>query len=121
MTDLVAALPGRIFRRDALLILVVLGSGGAAAVWAQSKADARIHTVVDAGLSPLERRVDAQQKTLDGLSDDMAAMKRQQAAKEERDAARFDLLYRTILERRAQPEAAELAQPAVAPSKDGGR
>lgn len=126
VTELIAALPGKIFRRDALLLVVVAGLGAAGAVYGQGKLDdikTGVARQVDAGVAPLETKLDEHIKTeaeaRARLERSMERLTDAMQAKEERDARRFDALQNTILERRAQPESAELARPA--PVKDGGR
>lgn len=124
--ELIAALPGKIFRRDALLLVVVAGLGAAGAVYGQGKLDdikTGVARQVDAGIAPLETKLDEHikseaeargriERNIERLVDAMQA-------KEERDARRFDVIQNTVLEGRRQPGSVELAQPA--PVKDGGR
>lgn len=57
LSEHIAALPGKIFRRDALMLLLTLAIGGGAAGYAQSKVDEKLHASVDGGIAPLERRM----------------------------------------------------------------
>lgn len=113
LVELVAALPGKVFKRDALVLVAAVIAGGAFAVYAQAQGKA----AVDAGVEPVRVRVERLEATVQAVQVSQEDMRRLLATKEERDAARFDLLYRTILTRQPQPQAAELAAPLA---KDGG-
>ncbi len=53
LQDLVLELPGRIFRREALAIILLLVVGGVGSLWAQTRVDARLEAKVDAGVAPV--------------------------------------------------------------------
>lgn len=112
LEGLVAALPAKIFRRDALAVLVTLGVGAAGYAWAQSKATERVEDVTAAKVAPLKRQVEE-------LQSEVRELKAQVNANEARAAERFDVLYRTMLSGRRDSRADELATPAP-PAKDGG-
>jgi hypothetical protein len=124
----VESLPGRVFKQGALTIIAAVTVGcvatGSTLIYAQSKLDdvkAGVARQIDGGISPVGSKLDEhireERIAREQLQLDVAQIRRDSAVKEERDAARFDLLYRTILTRQPQPEAAELA----APMRDGGR
>lgn len=113
LEGIVKALPGRIFRREAMVAIVTLGLGGVGAVWAQSKAKAQVVELATEKVRPVEVKVEA-------LAVDVDALRKELRAKEVRDAQRFDLLYQTILSGRRSSQAEELRQPAVQPA-DGGQ
>jgi len=94
-------------------VVVLLLAGGVTVVWAQDQRDAGVVPIKAA----LREHIAVADKRFEGLRDDVADLRRQMAAKEERDAARFDVIYSTILSGRRDPRAAELAQPQM----DGGR
>jgi hypothetical protein len=122
LTEMVAALPARVFRRGALLVVVTLGAGGAAAVWLQAEAEARIRAAIDAAVAPtaheLARHIADEAVERKDIHGALSDLRHELRDKEARDAARFDALYRVILERRPQPEAEALSRPVHA--KDGG-
>ena len=123
-------IPSRIFQPGALTLVVtaaigviagVSGVAYAQGIKAEAKAEAR--AAVDAGVSDLAKAFEqhlkdeseknaAQARFNERVLDAMQAM-------ENRNAGRFDALQNTVLERRVQPESAELAKPAAV--KDGGR
>jgi hypothetical protein len=123
-------LPGKVFKPGALTILVALGCGAIVAWGGIALAQAKFTAVedraaarADAGAAAvaakLEQHVrdeqaarDAQARFNERLLDAMQGM-------EDRNARRFDALQNTVVERRVQPESAELARPAAL--KDGGR
>lgn len=124
----VESLPGQVFRQGALTIIAAVFVGcvatGGTLVFAQGKLDevkAGVAKQIDGGITPVSAKLDEHVReeriAREQLQLDVAQIRREAAVKEERDAARFDLLYRTILTRQPQPQAAELA----APMKDGGR
>lgn len=123
--ETIAALPGRIFRREALGLVIALIVGAGAYAYAQSKVDARLQAAIDGGIAPvkakLEEHITTEKQAVEQLQLDVAQIRRDQAMKEERDAARFDLLYRTILTGRPQPRADELAAPVPVSTPDAGR
>lgn len=102
---LIAALPAKIFRRDALAVLVTLAIGGAGFAWAQSKVEDRVEAVTEKKVAPLKKKVDE-------LQSEVRDLKAQVYANEERAAERFDVLYRTMLTGRRDSRASELATPA---------
>lgn len=110
---LVKALPGRIFRRDALAVGVTLlvGTGGYA--YAQKLAQDRIESAAEKKVAPIK-------KTVEELQLEVRDLKAQVQANEARAAERFDVLYRTMLTGRRDSRAEELATPAP-PAKDGGQ
>ena len=118
LVDALAELPGKIFRREALNTVLLLAIGAGGLVYAQAHEKA----VVDAGIVPVsadlaQHKLDAAAKFSE-VQADVAAVKRQLDASEERSAKRFEALYFAVLERRPQPGADELAKPQTAP--DGG-
>lgn len=123
-------LPSRIFQPGALTLIVTAAIGVIAGVsgvaYAQGiKAEAKqgARDAVDAGVDEIVKAFEqhlrddaarwaAQQRTNERVLDAMQTI-------EDRGARRFDALQNTVLERKAQPESAELAKPAAV--KDGGR
>lgn len=113
LEGLVAALPAKIFRRDALAVLVTLAIGAAGYAWAQSKATERVEDVTAAKVAPLKKQVEE-------LSAEFREVKAQINANEARAAERFDVLYRAMFTGRRDSRADELATPAPQAPKDGG-
>ncbi len=115
------ALPARIFKPGALTVLVALGVGGVLTLGTLAIAQSKVSSAVDAGIAPVAAELAQHKlttaKAIDQVKEDVAAVKRQLEASEERSARRFEVLYNTILERRPQPGADELTKPQT----DGGR
>jgi len=114
----------RIFKRGALTILVALGVGGLLTLGGYAVAQGSMRAVSDAGVAPVAKDLAAhikdegearaaQTRFNERFLDALQSM-------EERSAKRFDALQNTVLERRAQPESAELARPAAVKATDGG-
>lgn len=110
---LVKALPGRIFRRDALAVGVTLLVGAGGYAYAQKLAQDRIESAAERKVAPIK-------KTVEDLQLEVRDLKAQVQANEARAAERFDVLYRTMLTGRRDSRAEELATPAP-PAKDGGQ
>lgn len=117
LSETIAELPGRILRPQALNTVLLLVIGATGIVYAQTKGK----DVLDAGVAPvkaeLQQHIVDEAKRIVEVQADVAAVKRQLEASEERSARRFEVLYNTILERRPQPGADELTKPQT----DGGR
>lgn len=116
------ALPARIFQPGALTLIVALGVGGVVSVSGYALAQSNVKNVVDAGVKPVANELErfkaetsARMARIEAKQDEQ---QRLAAVKEERDAARFDVIYGTILSGRRDPRADSLAAPAVT---DGGR
>lgn len=114
---------GRVFTPTARVVVASLFVGGVGATGtyslAQSKfdsQDAKAAIRVDAGVKALRDELDPRMTRIERQME--RVLDAMQAA-EDRNAKRFDALQNTILERRAQPESAELARPASL--TDGGR
>lgn len=112
LTGLVVALPGRIFRRDALLLVAAMVAGAAGLAVAQSKAKDEISHVAEAKVAPVKAQVEQLAVSVDDL-------RKQLAAKEARDAERWDAMYRAIVFGQRTARAPELAQPTPT-QPDGG-
>lgn len=119
-----AALPDRIFKRGALTIIVALCVGGLASLSGYAVAQSSMKSVTDAGVAPVAKDLAAhvkdegearaaQTRFNERVLDALQSM-------EDRSARRFDALQNTVLERRSQPESAELARPAAVKTTDGG-
>jgi len=110
VSGVLLALANLVFKRDAILwaaaVAVLLGAGGLGVVWAQGK--------LDGGVAPVKAALDQHVKD---ETEARGALERKVDLLEERSARRFEVLYNTILERRPQPGADELAKPQT----DGGR
>lgn len=109
-----------IFKREAVMFVlggfVLLGLGGIGVVWAQDKLDggaAEVRAELQKHVDSQAEKNEAQARFNDRVLEALQKM-------EDRSARRFDALQNTILERREQPEARELAQPAKVVSADGG-
>lgn len=113
LEGLVAALPARIFKRDALAIGVTLLVGASGFALAQKYSTAKVEEITDAKTQPLKKQVDQ-------LQGEVRELKAQMNANEARAAERFDVLYRSLITGRRDPRAEELGQPAP-PVKDGGQ
>lgn len=116
-----AALPSRVFKPGALVVIVAFLTGGVGAVGGLAFAQSSVKGTVDAGVGPLAEKFDqhvrAEALAREQLQLEVAELKRQQQAEASLNARRFEVTINTILEKRLQPETAELA----APAKDGGR
>ena len=99
-----------IFKREAVLVVstvvVLLTCGALGIVWAQDK--------LDGGAGKVDAKLTAH---ITEEQAEVAALNRKLDSAEERNARRFEVLYNAVLERRSQPGAEELKQPAT----DGGR
>ena len=120
----VAALAGLIFQRGALLVVSLLALGAGGWGFAQDFGQSKIKAAVDAGVAPVQSELRTHIKDAEGkietLRVEVTALRTAATAKEERDAARFDLLYRTILTGQPSSRAERLAQPTPAPKEDAG-
>jgi hypothetical protein len=124
------ALPDRIFKRGALTIIVALLVGAVVAMAGVAMAQAKFSAVEEKAAARADAGDAVIAKALEQHIKDEGARAAAQArfnervldalqGMEDRGARRFDALQNTIVERRVQPESAELARPA--PVKDGGR
>lgn len=128
LPELVAALPGRIFRRDALGLVIALCLGAAAYRYLQTEVTKCVEKGVDDGVKPInerirylagiaeEEKVKLQAATFQ-LQADVVEIRRTNALKEERDAERFWVLYKRLTPGEASLAAKELGQP----RKDDGK
>jgi len=119
LTGLLWSAVNTIFKREAVMALILLLGGGGAVVLAQTRLEDSVHEKVDGGLAPIKLEQESLKRKVDALGEDMQAMKRAQEAVEQRNADRFDVLYRTILTGSPSRKAEELAKPV--PILDGGR
>ena len=124
------SLPAKVFKPGALTIIVSLGCGAILAVGGVALAQSKFNAVeekaaarADAGAAVVATKLEqhikdetearaAQARFNERVLDALQGI-------EDRNARRFDALQNTVLERRSQPESAELARPAAV--KDGGR
>lgn len=128
LVALLWAIAGRIFKREALLVLastvVLMGTGASGVLYAQAQGQHAIDAGVDARINPLRDDLSQHKReagaAIERLQVEVTALRSAATAKEERDAARFDLLYRTILTGQPSSRAERLAQPTPAPPVDGG-
>jgi hypothetical protein len=119
----------RIFGKEAVLAILAVAAVVAATLGGVAAFGQSIQGRVDAGLAPCvegtkataaaleEHKRDEAAKMIE-VSAGLAQLQRNAIDKEIRDAARFDVLTRTVLSGRPQPETAALSVPAV--RTDGG-
>jgi uncharacterized protein YlxW (UPF0749 family) len=131
VADAVKLIPDRIFKREALMTLVLLFVGGIGAIistahaegWVGAVAQKRVEPIIKASeekqTEALKRSSAAQQANLDArvaeLKADIAEVQQQAALKEERDGKRFEFLINTVLTGKYQQGTTALTRP-----PDGG-
>ena len=118
------AIAGRIFQREALMMVAstvtLLVAGGVGVVYAQGKGAEVLDAGIDAKLAPLKERQDDLDGQLRGLAAQQAGLSAKLEAKEERDAKRFDLLYQVILTGKPSSAAEALGNASSPLARDGG-
>lgn len=125
----IARLPRRIFTNEALAGLLFLALGGVGVALGTDRLDGRVDSRVDAGVAVDRERLDrhiieerehraAVEARMQRFESLVERVESKADAKEERDARRFEALSNTIIQRREQPESAELSRPVT---RDGGR
>jgi len=102
LQELIIALPGKIFTREAVLWFLALVAGAAGMAWGQSQLDTATTAKLDAGIGPLERRMVVVEQRQLNQGTDIHELQLDVRA-----------LYKAVMTGQAQPRL-------EAPAKDGG-